>query len=353
MVFTAIAFLLGLAAGHWATRAIERLPLEDEFHHQFFSQGESQPRTWWTRIPLALLLFEPPEGRSPRIFDRLPLIPYFYYAWKYSNFRKLAGASRCPRCRQRLPWRVQVPILSFIESGGRCRSCRTKIPARLFVVELACGLLVALFAHRMGPTWLFGAATFMLVLFVVGSAIDWRHQIIPDEVNTIGLAGGLAFAPITQGLLGLGLISEPALVARVGLDYPYVYSSFSLPGALLGAMVGSGVFFLFGEIGGIVAGTDAMGGGDVKLAAFIGAFLGWQGILMTVFYSAVIGAAAGLLLLAVGGGKREGGFTKFAFGPYICMGAALVLYFGHTRLFEAYMGLSSTVFGFMNDGMIM
>jgi leader peptidase (prepilin peptidase)/N-methyltransferase len=104
--------------------------------------------------------------------------------------------------------------------------------------------------------------------------------------------------------------------------------------------VGSAVFYLFGEIGGILAGTDAMGGGDVKLAGFIGAFLGWQGVLMTVFYSALIGAASGLVLLLTGGGKREGGFTKFAFGPYICMGAGIVLYFGHNRLFDAYLALS-------------
>jgi prepilin signal peptidase PulO-like enzyme (type II secretory pathway) len=80
-----------------------------------------------------------------------------------------------------------------------------------------------------------------------------------------------------------------------------------------------------------------MGGGDIKLMAWIGPFLGPAGTLVSLFFAAMIAAPCGLIMIILGKGRREGGFTKFAFGPYLCMGSGLVLYFGSERMAMAYM----------------
>ncbi|MBI4862465.1 MAG: prepilin peptidase [Candidatus Riflebacteria bacterium] len=341
MAFTLIAFGLGLVVGSFCTTAIERLPLDDEFHYQLFAGEEDlEPPEWWMRIPFIWLFVKPPEGQLPHWYDRLPLLPYFLYAWKFSNFRKLLPPAHCPSCGHRLPWRERLPVVSFFALGGRCSSCRIKIPGRHVFVELATGLLFALFAHRFGPSWLFAAWAFVIATFVIGSVIDWRYQIIPDEVNSMGLVIGVLYCAVTWLGWSLGVASDRRLLDRLGGDYPYLYSSFGPESCALGFLVGAGSLYLFAEIGGMLARTDAMGGGDVKLAAYIGLFIGPAGILTTLFYSALIAAPCGILVLLLGAGKKERGFTKFAFGPYIAMGALLVMYYGHTRLVNAYLAIN-------------
>ena len=342
MTFAFIAFFLGLAAGNFACRAIDRLPVDDEFHYQIFSaEDDAEPPEWWMRIPFIWVFRNPPNGQKMRWFDRLPLLPHFIYSWKFSSFRRMAFPARCAHCHHRLSFREQIPVWSFIQQSGRCLHCRIKIPARHPLVELTCGALFALFGWRFGPTWLFVIMAAMIVSFVIGSVIDWRYQIIPDEVNSLMLVLTVAWVAITQLSHSVGLLRDSSLAHLEG--YPYVYSSLDLVHGLLGILAGAGALYLFAEFGGMLARTDAMGGGDVKLAGYIGALVGWQGALGTIFYAALIAAPCGLFLLILGRGKKEGGFTKFAFGPYLCAAAALILYFGHGAMFDAYLGINNRV----------
>jgi prepilin signal peptidase PulO-like enzyme (type II secretory pathway) len=354
-MFTFLAFLAGLCAGTFATRAIERLPVDDEFHHQIFaSEEEQEPPEWWMRIPFIWCFRDPPGHPPMHWYDRLPLLPHFIYSWRFSNFRKLTGPARCAHCQRRLRLAERIPLVSYVIQRGRCANpeCRIKIPGRHLVVELATGLLLALFAARFGPSLLFLLMAFLVTTFVIGSVIDWRYQIIPDEINSLSLILCLSFVGATHAASSLGILTDAALAARVGPEYPYLYSGLRLDTALAGLLVGAGALYLFAEIGGMLARTDAMGGGDVKLAGTIGAVVGPLGALATIFYAALIAAPCGLMLLMLGRGKKEGGFTKFAFGPYIAMGAGLVLYHGHTRMFDAYLAVNNLVVSFLASRMV-
>lgn len=340
MLFALAAFFLGLFAGNFASRAIDRLPVDDEFHYQIFSaEDDADPPEWWMRIPFIWLFRDPPNGQKMRWFDRIPLLPHFIYSWKFSSFRRLAEPARCAHCKHRLSWTEQIPILSYVRLGGRCSACRIKIPARHPLVELACGILFALFGARFGCTWLFVIMAAMIVSFVIGSVIDWRYQIIPDEVNSLMLLLTIGYVVLTEALSLAGVLKDASLAHLEG--YPYVYSALDITHGLAGILAGAGALYLFAEFGGMLARTDAMGGGDVKLAGYIGALVGWQGALGTIFYAALIAAPCGLFLLILGRGKKEGGFTKFAFGPYLCMGAALILYNGHSQMFDAYLSVNN------------
>jgi leader peptidase (prepilin peptidase)/N-methyltransferase len=337
MLFPLLMFFVGLWVGGWATQAVERLPVDDEFHYQLFSSEEDMPPPeWWMRIPFIWFFVKPPDGTVLKWYDRIPLVSHFLYAWKFSSFWRLSFPAHCRNCRHRLSFRERIPVLSFISLSGRCPSCRIKIPARQPLIELSTGVLFALFAARFGPTWIFVAMAFLLVTFVIGSVIDWRYQIIPDEINSLGLVAGMAFIAVTRVAFHLGIVTDTALSKYVGWEYPYLYSNLTLTDALLGLLAGAGSLYLFAEIGGMLARTDAMGGGDVKLAGYIGLFVGPMGILIALFYAMLIAAPCGVVILLAGKARKEAGFTKFAFGPYICAGAILVLYNGHIRMWNAY-----------------
>lgn len=342
MMFACVAFLLGLIAGNFCCRAIDRLPVDDEFHYQIFSsEDDAEPPEWWMRIPGIWLFRNPPGGQKMRWYDRIPLLPHFVYSWKFSSFRRMAHAARCARCHHKLSWREQIPLVSYWLLGGRCSWCRIKIPIRHFFVELVTGFLFALFGWKFGPTWLWLIMALMIVSFVIGSVIDWRYQIIPDEVNSSMLMATIAWVALTQVGVAVGLLKDASLTGLEG--YPYVYSALDLQHAFFGILAGAGALYLFAEFGGMLARTDAMGGGDVKLAGYIGALVGWQGALGTIFYAALIAAPCGLFLLILGRGKKEGGYTKFAFGPYLCMGAGLIMFYGHNAMLEGYLNVNNRI----------
>lgn len=339
MLFAVIAFLLGLCAGNFCCRGIDRLPVDDEFHYQIFSaEDDADPPEWWMRIPGIWLFRNPPGGQKMRWYDRVPLLPHFVYSWKFSSFRRLAYPARCAHCHHKLSWTEQIPLLSYWTLGGKCQWCRIKIPIRHALVELGTGLLFALFGWKFGPSWLFVIMALMIVSFVIGSVIDWRYQIIPDEVNSFMFVTTIAWVAVTQGLFAAGVLNDASLHLEA---YPYVYSTLDLGHALGGILAGAGALYLFAEFGGMLARTDAMGGGDVKLAGYIGALVGWQGALGLIFYAALIAAPCGMFLLLLGRGKKEGGYTKFAFGPYLCAGATLIMYHGHTAMFEGYLAVNN------------
>ncbi len=206
--------------------------------------------------------------------------------------------SACLHCGAPIPWRDNVPLLSFALLGGRCRHCRARISWRYPVVEAATGCLFALALWRHGLSLDLASALFLLAALVAVTGIDLDHQIIPDVITLPGIAVGLAWSLAT---------GHPRW-----LD------------AIVGAAVGGGLFFLI-----IVASGGGMGGGDMKLGAMLGAFLGWRLLLVGVMVSVLAGGVVAIALLALG---RRGRKDAVPFGPFLALGGIVALLWGERIL---------------------
>jgi leader peptidase (prepilin peptidase)/N-methyltransferase len=211
--------------------------------------------------------------------------------------------SACPECGRRITPRDNIPIVSYLILRGRCRHCKAVISSRYPVVELLAGLVPVLLLWRYG----LGREALVLCLLsyvlIVVSFIDLDLRIIPDRVTLPGIAVGLILAPYL-GLTTFG-------------------------GSLLGAVVGGGALYLIAIAGTAAFGKESMGGGDIKLAAMLGAFLGWQAVLLLLFVAFLSGAVAGAILLAVRGKDCE---HAIPFGPFIAFGTLLAVVWGDALL---------------------
>ncbi len=267
--------------------------------------------------------------------------------------------SRCPKCLRFIAWYDNLPVASWIALGGRCRHCRVPISPRYPLVELLTGALYAWAAWGAlvdPPRPLGEAGAIFLVeagfigALIVCAFIDLDLRILPDEVTKPGIAAGLAFAFAFPWFLPLfGELAEPLRlvhlatgghdplrdgttaaaafrrVARFESEYPRLGS---LAASGLGAAVGFGVIWAVGMLGKILfrkriarlGETEAMGFGDVKYMAMMGAVLGWKGILLTLVVACFAGAVFGLVKLAV---LRRMGFAPF--GPFLSIGALSML----------------------------
>lgn len=205
-----------------------------------------------------------------------------------------APRSACPRCGALIGWYDNIPLISFLVLRGRCRGCRTPIPWRYPVVEAATGGAFALSYVLFGPTLDFLVAAILLGALVAITAIDLRHQIIPDVITLPGIVVGFL-----ASLAG----------TRVGwLD------------SLIGIAVGGGIFLVI-----ILVSGGGMGGGDMKLGAMLGAFLGWKLGLLALLLGVLSGGLVAVALLLAG---RKGRKEAIPFGPYLALGGALSLLWG-------------------------
>jgi leader peptidase (prepilin peptidase) / N-methyltransferase len=206
--------------------------------------------------------------------------------------------SRCPRCKARIRPRDNIPVLSFLLLRGRCRDCRRRIPWRYPLIELTAGVLLWLLAHRAThPALLVPHAAFLLALLVV-AWIDLDTRTIPDVITIPGVGIGLA----------VSLFVPPGPVP-----------------AVLGAVAGGASLWLVGAAYERATGVPGMGGGDVKLAAMMGAFLGVWGVFGTIFLASLAGSIFGALLIARGQGSRR---TAIPFGTFLAPAAMVLLLFG-------------------------
>jgi leader peptidase (prepilin peptidase) / N-methyltransferase len=207
--------------------------------------------------------------------------------------------SRCPGCDYRLRWFDNIPVVSYILLRGRCRSCRMPISLRYPLVELTTMVLFAVHGEVFGwsallvPRLLFACA--MVVLF----AIDLEHQLLPNVITLPGIAIGL----ISSAVLPPGIVD-----------------------AIIGVLVGGGVLWLIGEAYFRYSGQEGMGGGDVKMLAMIGAFLGWKLVLVTLVLSSVAGSLIGVLVIAV---KRGGMKYALPYGTFLALGALVASLVGN------------------------
>ena len=219
-----------------------------------------------------------------------------------------AGRSRCPHCRTTLAWRDNLPVLSFLYLRGRCRFCGAAISWRYPLLELAGGLLfLALWQQYPWSLQLIAYGPFAAALLVL-TAIDLEHCLLPDAITYPGIVAGL----------GLALL----------LPSPGFWE------ALLGALLGGGFFLLVGWLFEKFSGKTGLGGGDVKLLAMIGAFLGVGSLPFIIFISATLGTLVGLGLTLVGGAWSGGQWrtTRIPFGPFLAVAALLYLFTGEVLL---------------------
>jgi leader peptidase (prepilin peptidase)/N-methyltransferase len=210
--------------------------------------------------------------------------------------------SRCPRCGRMIEWYDNIPVVSWLLLRGKCRGCGVPISPMYPLVELANGLIWGWMAWRYGLSLetLRGALFGTLLLGI--AMTDAREYIIPDEFSIGGLILGLAFS-LAGGWPGFRA-------------------------ALIGAAVGFGLLWVFGAVGtwvgrrmGMLGGEgqpdEAMGGGDIKMMAMIGAFLGWPGVFVTVFLGALSGS------LIYGPLNLSGRKLLVPFGVFLALGAAI------------------------------
>ncbi|MDD2902349.1 MAG: A24 family peptidase [Syntrophales bacterium] len=222
--------------------------------------------------------------------------------------RAWAGRSRCPHCLTPLPWRDNLPLVSFFLLRRRCRFCAHPISWRYPAVELAGGLLALALWARFPHSYLLLVYGPFSAALVVLTALDLEHRWLPDVITLPGLGLGLVFS----------------------LIFPHL----AFWQALAGALLGGGVFYFLGWGYEKLTGKMGMGGGDVKLMAMIGAFLGFRSVPLVILLSAALGSLVGLAAVLISGTWRQGGWrtTAIPYGPFLA-GAALVYLLGGRELF--------------------
>ena len=220
----------------------------------------------------------------------------------------VSPGSRCPSCGYALRAADNVPILSYLFLGGRCRKCRTRISLRYPIVELITSALFVLFYFVFGWTALLAVRLVFVSAMIALFAIDLEHHLLPDAITLPGIVVGL------------------------------VASAFLPPGfvdASIGTLLGGGVLWAIGEAYYRYSGQEGMGGGDVKMLAMIGAFLGWPQVIVTLVFSSIAGSVIGVIVIAI---KRGGMKHALPYGTFLAIAAVFASLWGE-QLVTWYTGL--------------
>jgi len=285
----ALMLVAGLLVGSFLNVVIHRLPIMME-------------REWKTQAEeiLGASAYQPPPAN-----DAAP-----------KPYNLVVPRSACPKCGAMITATQNIPVISYLLLGGACANCGVKISVRYPLIELFTGVLSALVAWKFGFTWYCGAALVLTWALVALSVIDFDHQLLPDD--------------ITLPLLWIGLLLSlaPTLPA-VGLP---VDSRSSIIGAIAGYLSLWSVYKVFKWL----TGKEGMGYGDFKLFAALGAWLGWQMLLVILLLSAFTGAVVGIALIAFRGRDRN---IPIPFGPYLAAAGWIALMWGD-RLIGSYLRFS-------------
>ncbi len=207
-------------------------------------------------------------------------------------------ASHCPKCGTNLHWYENIPVLSYLVLRGKCRTCNIPISLQYPIVELCMALLSLALYNRFGfslilPFYFLFLAALLVIIF-----IDIHLQIIPDKISLPGILIGFAssfFNPLV-----------------------------SWQESGLGILLGGGILYAVAKGYSLLTGREGMGGGDIKLLAMIGAFLGYQCLLYVIFFSSLTGSVVGIAAMFQ---QKKGGQTRIPFGPFLSLAAMSWLFF--------------------------
>lgn len=246
------------------------------------------------------------------ILENHPLILFFVFTFGliWGSFfnvcilrlpldKSLIPPSHCVHCKTKILWYHNVPVLSFLWLKGKCAACKTKISLQYPLVEVATAFLFLWLFYKYGLTIRFFSYTVFASALLVISVIDLHHQIIPDEISLPGIVVGFVFALITHDLVWWE--------------------------SLLGAFLGGGVFFLVAWGYELITKREGLGGGDVKLLAMIGAWLGYQSLLPVIILSSALGSVVGIVLMLR---YKKDLKAAIPFGPFLAAAALLYLQWG-------------------------
>lgn len=266
--------ILGLIVGSFLNVVIYRLPIMME-------------REW--RMQCAELLKVPAQLSSNETFNLIQ------------------PRSRCPHCGHQITALENIPVLSYLWQRGQCTACRQTISPRYPLIEILSAMLAIITAWHFGFGWTLLAALILTWALLAASMIDFNHQLLPDS--------------ITLPLLWLGIICN-----LLGL-YTDIVSS--VIGAIAGYLSLWSVYWLFK----LLTGKEGMGYGDFKLLAMLGAWMGWQALLLIVLLSSLVGAVVGISLILW---RRHDRNVPIPFGPYLAAAGWLNLLWGE-NLTRAYL----------------
>ncbi len=224
---------------------------------------------------------------------------------KHENF--VTRRSHCPHCNALIHWYDNVPLLSYLILRGRCRNCRKAISPQYPIVELVTGLLFLISFQLYGPSYRMIMVDVFISMLIVVTIVDFRHFLIPDLVTIPGMILGLAFSLVSP-------VVSP-------LD------------AVIGLLVGGVSLYLLAIVGDFVFKKESLGGGDIKLAAMLGAWLGWQSIIIIFFGAAFLGLIFAVIQMARSSETRK--TRLIPFGPFLSMAAVIALFWGR-QLIDLY-----------------
>ena len=212
--------------------------------------------------------------------------------------------SFCPQCNSAIQFYDNIPVFSYLWLKGRCRNCKASISLRYPLVELMTGILAIAILFMFGLT-LEGFVYFIFISsLLVITFIDIDHKIIPDIISLPGIPIGLAAS--------------------------FVLPDITFKSSLIGLLVGGGSLLLVAWTYSLITHKEGMGGGDIKLLGMIGTFIGWKGVIFTIFAASLAGTLVGIIVMLL-----KGKNLKFAipFGPFLSIGAMSYVFFGEKVIF--------------------
>ncbi|MEW6739228.1 MAG: prepilin peptidase [Nitrospirota bacterium] len=224
------------------------------------------------------------------------------------NISIIRPSSSCPACNTPIkPW-DNIPVLSYIFLKGKCRKCGESISIRYPMVELLNGILYWAASNFFGYGWHLPFLFVFVSAMIVITFIDLDFQIIPDVITLPGIVISLLSASF--------LLPDPFSLQPSAFSLSVV----GFKNSIAGLFIGGGLFYLIA-----ILSRGGMGGGDIKLMAMVGAFMGWKAVFLTTFIGSLVGSIVGIFLMVFKGKGRK---TKIPFGPFLALGSIITLFFG-------------------------
>ncbi len=216
-------------------------------------------------------------------------------------------SSTCPKCKAKIKSYDNIPVISYIFLGGKCRVCRIPISIRYPLIELFTGIMWFLTFAKFGLSINFFIYVAFISTLIVITFIDIDLQIIPDAISLPGIPIFFILALFLPGLT----LTDAALKSFYGI------------------IAGGGSLLSIALLYEFIAKKEGMGFGDIKLLAMIGALIGFQGVLFTIFISSALGTVIGLFVMLI---TRNNLKLAIPFGPFLSAGAVVYLFYGETIL---------------------